>query len=69
MVEHPDEGGLTIEQIMENPTVVKNMSVNQVQRALEGTPGWVETRLGGTGPNAGTGWAFRELRSNSQSDV
>ena len=58
MIGHPDEGGLTVQQIMADPGVVENMSVNQVQAALEGTPGWQETRLY-RGPNAGSGWAFR----------
>ena len=60
MIGQPDTGGLSIQSILSNPRVLQGLSPNEVQSALQGTPGWAETRLY-QGSQKGRGLAIREL--------
>ena len=53
----------TIQDVMNNPGILEGLTPTDVQSALQGTPGWEEGVLAGSGPHAGQGWALRELRS------
>ncbi len=52
----------SVDDIFADPGILQGKSLTQTQRALKGTPGWVEGSLK-YGRSEGKGWTFRQMNS------
>lgn len=52
----------SVDDIFADPGILQGKSLNQVQKAIKGTNGWVEGTLN-KGRSKGQGWTFRKMNS------